>query len=87
MLRNIIDIYGINIIIFSTNLTPYSLEYEAGNQFLPSYNSKVARHLVPAPSLLPHFFESSRRERIIGIPAMALRGFSEFLSSKCSIVI
>ena len=47
----IIDIYGINRIISSTNLAPYSLEYEAEDGFYRACSSKIDRYLVPRTSL------------------------------------
>ena len=83
LLRNIIDIYGINRIIYSTNLLPYSSEYESRKTIPTEYLQKVTGHPVLSPAPWRHFYEYSRRDCFIGIPAMILRDISDFYRVKC----
>ena len=82
LLRFIIDIYGINRIIYSTNLLPYSIEYESRKTIPTEYIRKVTRYPVLSQAPWRHFYEYSRRECFIVLPTMILCDNYRFLSSK-----
>ena len=56
----IIDIYGINRIIYSTNLLPYSLEYESRKTIPTEYMRKVTRYPVLSQAPWRHLNTSVR---------------------------
>ena len=55
-----IDIYGLNRIIYSTNLLPYSLEYELWKTIPTEYIRKTTRYPVLSLSPWPHLNTSVR---------------------------
>ena len=63
-------------------MVPYSSEYESRKTIPTEYLQNITRYPVLSPAFWRHFYEYSRRECFIAIPAMILCDSYRFLSSK-----